>query len=120
VKLLQVRYAPTNYRSSHLKLYQIVESVLDGIERAKSDFGIQVGLIICGLKHDKKATDEAVRLAVEYKRSGVVEFDMAEPEHGYPPKDFESALMSIFTHFIPITIPAGEGYGAKSIGEAES
>ncbi len=118
VKVLEMRYAPTNYQSSSFKLYHIVESVLEGIEQAQRDFDMLVGLIICGLKHDRQATEEAVQLAVAYKRSGVLGFDLAGPEYGHPPKDFAKIMKPVFKNFIPVTIHAGEAYGAKSIADS--
>ena len=118
VKVLEVRYAPTNYRTPSLKLYQVVESVLAGLQRGAREYGVHAGLIICGMRNNLETTREAVRLAADYKADGVVGFDLAGPEHGYPPKQFESVLSLVFSSFIPVTIHAGEAYGAKSIADA--
>jgi adenosine deaminase len=118
IKILEVRYAPTNYRTKSLKLFQIVESVLAGLQRGSREYGVHAGLIICGMRNNMDATREAVRLAADYKLEGVVGFDLAGPEHGYPPKQFESVLSPVFSSFIPVTIHAGEAYGAKSIADA--
>ena len=118
VHLLEIRYAPTNYRTESLKLFQIVEAVLAGIERARNDFDMLVGLILCGMKQDKDSIREAVSLAAEYKGNGVVGFDLAGPERGYRTKSYEPLLAKVFASFLPVTIHAGEAYGAKSIAEA--
>ena len=118
IKILEVRYAPTNYRTRTLKLFQVVESVLSGLKRGSAELGVHTGLIICGMRNDMDATREAVRLAADYKADGVVGFDLAGPEHGYPPKQFEPVLSPVFSSFIPVTIHAGEAYGAKSIADA--
>lgn len=118
VRILEVRYAPTNYRTPTLKLFQVVESVLSGLQRGSKEYGVHTGLIICGMRNDIEATREAVRLAADYKHEGVVGFDLAGPEHGFPPKQFVSVLAPVFSSFIPVTIHAGEAYGAKSIADA--
>ena len=118
VRLLEIRYAPTNYRTENLKLFQIVEAVLAGIKRGREKFGTLVGLILCGPRQDRAATAEAARLAADYRRSGVIGFDLAGPERGYRPKTYESILEPVFASFIPVTMHAGEAYGAKSIGDA--
>ncbi len=118
VRVLEIRYAPTNYRTPSLQLFRIVEAVLAGIERARRDFDMLAGLILCGMKQDKDSVREAVSLAAEYKGSGVIGFDLAGPEKGYKTKSYEPLLEKVFTSFLPVTIHAGEAYGAKSIAEA--
>lgn len=118
VRVLEVRYAPTNYRTPSLKLFDIVESVLAGLQRGADETGVLTGLILCGMRHDMRATRETVRLAADYRDAGVVGFDLAGPEKGNPPKQFESILAPVFASFIPVTIHAGEAYGAKSIADA--
>ena len=118
VRVLEIRYAPTNYRTPSLQLFRIVEAVLKGIERARKDFDMLAGLILCGMKQDEDSIREAVSLAAEYKGSGVIGFDLAGPEKGFKTKSYEALLEKVFTSFLPVTIHAGEAYGAKSIAEA--
>ncbi|MBT5021542.1 adenosine deaminase [Candidatus Woesearchaeota archaeon] len=117
-KLIEVRYAPTNYRTDKLKLYKIIESVLEGLQKGEKDFGVHTGLIICGIKTDVEATTEAARATLNYIDQGVVGFDMAGKEYGMRPKNFLKVLQPIFDYMLPLTIHAGEAYGAKSIKEA--
>jgi len=118
VRLLEIRYAPTNYRTESLKLFQIVEAVLAGIARARNDFDMLVGLILCGMKQDKDSIRETARVASDNKGQGVIGFDLAGPEKGFPTKSYEDDLEKVFTSFLPVTIHAGEAFGAKSIAEA--
>ena len=118
VRVLEIRYAPTNYRTDTLKLFHIVEAVLAGIGRAERDFDMLVGLILCGMKHNEASIEETARLAADYRDSGVVGFDLAGPERGFKTKKYEKLLAPVFMSFVPVTIHAGEAYGAKSIAEA--
>ncbi|MFH1529499.1 MAG: adenosine deaminase [Pseudomonadota bacterium] len=118
VRLLEIRYAPTNYRTPSLRLFEIVEAVLAGIERAREDFDMLAGLILCGMKQDEESIEEVVRLTGQYKGRGVIGFDLAGPERGFKTKKYEKLLESVFMSFVPVTIHAGEAFGAKSIAEA--
>ncbi|MBT7903204.1 adenosine deaminase [Candidatus Woesearchaeota archaeon] len=124
VRLLEVRFAPTNYVTPKLKLPQIIEAVLEGLDAGKKyckeklKKRIHVGLIVCGIRTDKSATEEAVRIAINYYGQGVVGFDIAGAEYGHRPKELEKVCMPVFKHHVPVTIHAGEAYGAKSISES--
>ena len=63
-------------------------------------------------------TDEVARLAVEFRRQGVLGFDLAGEEGGYPPKKHVDAFHYIQRENFNITIHAGEGFGKESIWQA--
>ncbi len=118
VKLFELRFAPTNYTTQRLKLNSIIKATLDGLNRAARDFNMHTGLIICGIRNDMEATRKAAELAVNFKRDGVVGFDLAGPEVGYRPKLFQDAFEPVHRNFIPVTIHAGEEDTVASIAEA--
>jgi adenosine deaminase len=57
-------------------------------------------------------------LAVDFRARGVVGFDLAGEEGGYPPKKHIDAFHYIQRENFNITIHAGEGYGKESIWQA--
>jgi adenosine deaminase len=57
-------------------------------------------------------------LAVDFRERGVVGFDLAGEEGGYPPKKHVDAFHYIQRQNFNITIHAGEGYGKESIWQA--
>ena len=57
-------------------------------------------------------------LAVDFRARGVVGFDLAGEEGGYPPKKHVDAFHYIQRENFNITIHAGEGYGKESIWQA--
>jgi adenosine deaminase len=119
VKVLELRFAPTNYERQDMPLFQIVEGMLKGLSRASKDFDMYAGLIICGIRTDMNAMRKAAEIAVNYQDKGVVGFDIAGgKEREYSPKLFVDALKPVRANFLPITIHAGEEANVGSIAEA--
>lgn len=116
---MEIRFAPILHINKGLRLAEIVDAVLDGMERAEADFGIKTGLIICGMRHlNPDITLRIAQLAVAYKNRGVVGFDLAGAEKDFPAKEHRESFFLILNNNINCTIHAGEAYGPKSISEA--
>ncbi len=117
IRILELRFGPTNYMHDHMKLYEIVEATLDGLKKGGKDFNIHTGLIICGIRTDFEATRKAAEIAINYQ-PGVIGFDLAGKEAGHRPKQFQGILKPVLENFLPITIHAGEDDTVASIAEA--
>jgi adenosine deaminase len=65
-----------------------------------------------------KISLEMAELAVDFRDRGVVGFDLAGEEGGYPPKKHVDAFHYIQRQNFNITVHAGEGYGKESIWQA--
>lgn len=65
-----------------------------------------------------KNTLEFAELALNWKNKGVVGFDLAGEEGGYPPKKHIEAFQTIQRANFNITIHAGEAFGKESIWQA--
>jgi adenosine deaminase len=61
---------------------------------------------------------EVAECAVRWRDAGVVGFDVAGPERGYPPTRYLDAFEYIRRENFHITIHAGESFGLPSIWEA--
>ena len=61
---------------------------------------------------------EIADLALRFRDRGVVGFDIAGPEAGYPPSLVADAFHRLVHASFHLTIHAGEGYGLPSIREA--
>lgn len=119
VVYLETRFAPVFHTGKGLHLERIVQAVLHGLERGKKDFGVQFGLILCAMRHMKPAiSQEIAELAVDFRNKGVVGFDLAGEEGGYPPKKHVDAFHYIQRENFNITIHAGEAFGKESIWQA--
>jgi adenosine deaminase len=65
-----------------------------------------------------KNTLEIAELALNFRDQGVVGFDLAGEEGGYPPRKHLEAFQSIQRANFNITIHAGEAFGKESIWQA--
>jgi len=119
VVYVETRFAPLLHTRRGLHLENVVEAVIRGMERGKKDFGVHYGLIFCALRNmPPELTDQVARLAVAFRPHGVVGFDLAGEEGGYPPKKHVDAFHYIQRENFNITIHAGEGFGKESIWQA--
>jgi adenosine deaminase len=117
VVYFETRFAPLFHTRKGLTHQQVVAAVLKGLERGRKDFGVASGLIICAMR-DMDVSLEMAELAVDFRARGVVGFDLAGEEGGYPPKKHVAAFHYIQRENFNITIHAGEGYGKESIWQA--
>src|SRR6195256_3750046 len=117
VVYFETRFAPVFHTRKGLSHQQIVSAVLKGLERGRKDFGIASGLIICAMRN-MDVSLEMAELAVDFRDRGVVGFDLAGEEGGYPAKKHVDAFHYIQRENFNITVHAGEGFGKESIWQA--
>lgn len=118
----EVRYAPELHTERGLSLDAIVEAVQDGFragERQVAESGrrIGIGTLLCAMRQNARSL-EIAELAVRYRDLGVVGFDIAGPEAGYPPTRNLDAFEYLRQRNAHFTIHAGEAFGLPSIWEA--
>ncbi|KAA3611317.1 MAG: adenosine deaminase [Calditrichaeota bacterium] len=119
IRYLEVRYSPVLHQKKGLKLPEIVDAVVNGMQRAERKFDIKTGVIICGMRNINPQTSIALaELAVAYKNRGVVAFDLAGAEENYPAKHHREAFYLTLNNNINCTAHAGEAYGPESIHQA--
>ena len=117
VVYVETRFSPVFHTDKGLHWDDVVNAVLDGLERGKKDFGVEYGLIICAMR-DRKLSQEMAELAVDFRERGVVGFDLAGEEGGFPPKKHVDAFHYIQRENFNITVHAGEAFGKESIWQA--
>jgi adenosine deaminase len=118
----EVRYAPELFCEHGLSLDTIVEAVQEGFrvgaERAlAAGRRIRIGTLLCAMRQNARSL-EIAELAVRYRDQGVVGFDIAGPEAGFPPTRNLDAFEYLRQQNMHFTIHAGEAFGLKSIWEA--
>jgi adenosine deaminase len=119
VRYIEVRYAPLLHQQKGMKLTQIVDAVIEGLQEGERRFGVRWGIIICGMRMtDPKFTIQMAELCIAYKHRGVVGFDLAGAEAENPAKHHREAFQLILNNNINVTIHAGEAYGPESIAQA--
>ena len=118
----EVRGAPELFTRNGLTLDEVIEATLEGYRLGEKDaavegFHIRVESLLCALRQNNVAQEVAEKV-VQYRDKGVVGFDIAGPEDGFPPTnqlDTFNYLRQEDAHF---TIHAGEAYGLPSIWQA--
>ncbi|MFE0703240.1 adenosine deaminase [Streptomyces sp. NPDC058872] len=118
----EVRYAPEQHLEGGLSLEEVVEAVNEGFregERRARDNGhrIRIGALLTAMRHAARAL-EIAELANRYRDSGVVGFDIAGAEAGYPPTRHLDAFEYLKRENNHFTIHAGEAFGLPSIWQA--
>ena len=117
VVYVETRFAPVFHTEKGLHWEEIVAAALKGLEKGKEDYGVEYGLIICAMRN-MKLSQEMAELAIDFRERGVVGFDLAGEEGGYPPKKHVDAFHYIQRENFNITIHAGEAFGKESIWQA--
>ena len=118
----EVRGAPELFTAKGLTMSEVVEATIEGFELGTKDakdegYTIIVGSLLCGMRQNNKSQDVA-ELVVKYRDRGVVGFDIAGPEDGFPPSDQKDTFDYLRKEDAHFTIHAGEAYGLPSIWEA--
>jgi adenosine deaminase len=116
------RFAPEQHLAAGLVLPQVVEAVLAGFEEgsaqaAAAGHPIRIGTLLTAMRHAARSM-EIAELAVRYRDSGVVGFDIAGAEAGYPPTRHLDAFEYLQRENFHFTIHAGEAFGLPSIWQA--
>ena len=118
----EVRGAPELFIEKGLTMADVVEATIEGYRlgeaQARSEGNvIRIESILCGMRQNGNS-QEVAELVVKYRDQGVVGFDIAGPEDGYPPSDQQSTFEYLRRENAHFTIHAGEAYGLPSIWEA--
>ena len=113
----EVRFAPELHTERGLTLDEVVEAVLCGFASGSKNRPIRVYALLTAMRTAARSL-EIAELAVKYRDRGVVGFDIAGAEAGWPPSRHLDAFQYIHRENFHITIHAGEGYGLPSIWEA--
>jgi adenosine deaminase len=122
VAYAEVRYAPELSTERGLTLDEVIAANLEGFkvgaERAEADgHPIVMKVIVTGMRQYARSL-EVAQAAVRWRDAGVVGFDVAGPEAGYPPTRYLDAFDYVRHENFHITIHAGESFGLPSIWEA--
>jgi adenosine deaminase len=118
----EVRFAPELHVEAGLELPAVVEAVLEGFKvgmarAAEQGRRIRVGCLLTAMRHAARSR-EIAELAVRYRDLGVVGFDIAGAEAGFPPTRHLDAFEYMRQQNAHFTIHAGEAFGLPSIWEA--
>jgi adenosine deaminase len=118
----EVRYAPELSTVGGLTLDAVVTAILDGFREGEHRARVRgqrivMKLLVSAMRQAARSV-EAAQLAVRHRDAGVVGFDIAGPEAGFPPTRHLDAFQLIQRENFHATIHAGESFGLPSIWEA--
>ena len=118
----EVRFAPELHVEKGLAEREIIDAVLDGFESgvvaaASSGRTIRIGVLLTAMRTAANSRSIA-ELSVQYRDKGVVGFDIAGAEAGFPPTRHLDAFEFLRRENAHFTIHAGEAFGLPSIWEA--
>ena len=113
----EVRFAPELHTEAGLSLDEVVQAVLDGFARGAAGTDLTIYAILSAMRTAARSLAIA-ELAVRWRDRGVVGFDIAGAEAGYPPTRHLDAFQYVQRENFHSTIHAGEAFGLPSIWEA--
>ena len=118
----EVRYAPELSTEGALTLDEVVTAILDGFREGEHRARVQgrrivMKLLVSAMRQAARSVETA-ELAVRHRDEGVVGFDIAGPEAGFPPTRHLDAFQLIQRANFHVTLHAGESFGLPSIWEA--
>lgn len=113
----EVRFAPELHNQRGMGLDDAIEAVLAGFATGSAGTDLTIRAICSAMRdaHNSLAVAEA---AVRWRDRGVVAFDIAGAENGFPPDDHIRAFQYCQRENFHITVHAGEAYGPRSIWKA--
>ncbi|MBL0885011.1 adenosine deaminase [Myceligenerans indicum] len=118
----ELRWAPEQHLRSGLTMAQAVGAVQTGIDdgvahAAAQGHTIRAGQILTAMRQEDRWR-EVADLAIARAGDGVLGFDLAGPEDGFPPGRHDQVWRHLASHQVPVTIHAGEAAGVDSVAEA--
>lgn len=118
----EVRWAPEQHLARGLSLDDAVAAVQEGIDEGIDDAfqlgrDISVGQLLSAMRQGDSA-GEIAELAVRHRDAGVLGFDVAGPEDGFPASLMAETFDYLALQYVPVTVHAGEAAGIDSIRSA--
>jgi adenosine deaminase len=116
------RFAPEQHQRGGLTLQQVVDAVRAGVAEGEAEARaagreIRTNLLLCAMRQTDRA-EEIAALALANRDRGVVGFDIAGPEAGYPAQGMGATFARLRAARFPVTVHAGEAAGAESVDQA--
>lgn len=115
----EIRFAPLLSETEEMSCAKVIESLLEGLEKGRADFGVEFGVITCAMRHhSEEDNSRMIKTAREYLGCGVCAADLAGAEASYPMSEFMNLFQNTHKIGMPFTIHAGECGNAQNIADA--
>jgi len=113
--LAEFRMAPLLLEAHGMRGEAVVEALLSGLRKS----ALPCGLIVCAMRTDSpQETLRSAELAARYQDAGVIGFDLAGAERGYPPAAHAPAFARARDAGLGLTCHAGEADVGSRVLEA--
>lgn len=113
----EIRFAPSLHCREGLSRAEVIDAVLVGLATGEEATGTVARVIVDAMRQDHDS-EEVARVAADYAGMGVVGFDLAGPEAGFPAAAHAAALAIAGSAGLHITVHAGEADGPASVADA--
>jgi adenosine deaminase len=120
IHYLELRFSPQALaRVRRFSLVDVTDWVIQAVQQASKEFGIEVGLIITLVRHDPfEQASQVAEIAFDYFGKGIVGLDLAGNEVKFPPGPFIPIFQEAKNVGLGITIHAGEWASAHGVRQA--
>jgi len=113
---LELRAGPLTHVTENLPVEKCIEAILEGLEAAENKYGIVARLIVAALRnHDPAHNKLLAEVALKYQDQGVVGYDLAGDEAGFPADLHMDAFHTIRRSGLGLTVHAGEAGGFENV-----
>jgi adenosine deaminase len=119
VVYFESRFSPLLHLERGLEPAEVIEAVASGMRLGSEETGVRWGLIIDSLRHIHDS-EVVAGLALSHQDLGVVGFDIAGPEAGFPPERHLAAFRAARAGGLRVTIHAGESGGRHGVAHIAS
>lgn len=114
----EIRFAPLLHLQKGLTAPEVVQTVNEAVTKGMEKTGVQVGVILCTLRHfDEKQSMETIQLVEQFEGTNIVGFDIAGDEAGFPIDEHLKAFTYAKEKGLNVTAHAGEAKGTESVLE---
>lgn len=119
LQYVEARFAPLLSKNDTMGTAKVIESVLEGMEKGKKEFGVEYGVIVCAMRHHSPEENlEMIKIAREFLGNGVCAADLAGNEAAFPMSQFVDLFTDVKKMGMPFTIHAGECGSVQNILDA--
>lgn len=119
LQYVETRFAPLLSKNDTMGTAKVIESVLEGMEQGKKEFGVEYGVIVCAMRHHSPEENlDMIKIAREFLGNGVCAADLAGNEAAFPMSQFVDLFTEVKKMGMPFTIHAGECGSVQNILDA--
>ncbi len=108
----EIRFAPSLHKN--VTPAAAIAAVAEGLREGSAGTYFEFGLIVVAMR-EQDDSETVASAAIRMRDLGVVGFDLAGPERGFPPTDHIRACQKALEGGLGLTIHAGEAAGVDSI-----